>query len=141
MPPTDELPYVFEISRGQTLFFSISSSHEVDLVLCEEGAYDDWVDAGFETDRPLEALLVCGMGLTIRWSSCRIMTLCSWPFSLTTRRKRSNPLSPPLSRTRREQVIISIPVSKGHQAKLSRVAKSQHRAFSSKCGSLGQRDS
>ena len=62
MPPTDELPYVFEISRGQTLFFSISSSHEVDLVLCEEGAYDDWVDAGFETDRPLEALLVLRYG-------------------------------------------------------------------------------
>jgi hypothetical protein len=62
VPPTDELPYVFEISRGQTLFFSISSSHEVDLVLCEEGAYDDWVDAGFETDRPLEALLVLRYG-------------------------------------------------------------------------------
>ena len=58
VPPSDELPYVFEINRGQTLYFSLSSSHPVDLVLCEESAYDDWVDAGFETDCPLEALLV-----------------------------------------------------------------------------------
>ena len=58
VPARDELPYVFEISLGQTLFFSISSSHEIDLVLCDESAYDDWVDAGFETDRPLETLLV-----------------------------------------------------------------------------------
>ena len=62
VPPSDELPYVFEISRGQTLRFSLSSSHEVDLVLCEESAYDEWVDAGFETDCPLEALLVLRHG-------------------------------------------------------------------------------
>ena len=62
--PSDELPYVFEINRGQTLYFSLSSSHTVDLVLCEEGAYDDWVDAGFETDCPLEALLVLRHGIS-----------------------------------------------------------------------------
>jgi hypothetical protein len=64
VPPSDELPYVFEISRGQTLYFSLSSSHAIDLVLCEESAYDDWVDAGFETDCPLEALLVLRHGIS-----------------------------------------------------------------------------
>jgi hypothetical protein len=62
VPAADELPYLFEISLGQTLLFSLSSSHEVDLVLCEERAYEDWVDSGFETDRPLEALLVLRHG-------------------------------------------------------------------------------
>jgi hypothetical protein len=31
-------------------------------VLCEEDAYDDWIDAGLETERPLEALLVLRQG-------------------------------------------------------------------------------
>ena len=53
----DELPYVFEISGGQKLSFSLTASHEVDLVLCDESAYDDWVDAGLQTQHPKEALL------------------------------------------------------------------------------------
>lgn len=62
VPATDELPYVFEVTGGQKLVFSVSSSDEVDLVLCEEDAYDDWIDAGLETERPLEALLVLRHG-------------------------------------------------------------------------------
>jgi hypothetical protein len=62
VPASDELPYIFEISAGQKLLFSLSCSHDVDLVLCEECAYDDWVDAGFQTDRPLDALLVLRHG-------------------------------------------------------------------------------
>ena len=62
VPANDELPYVFEVTGGQKLVFSISSSDEVDLVLCEEDAYDDWIDAGFETEQPLEALLVLRHG-------------------------------------------------------------------------------
>ena len=53
----DELPYIFEIVGGQKLSFSLTASHEVDLVLCDEGAYDEWVDAGLPTQHPEEALL------------------------------------------------------------------------------------
>src|SRR4051794_16534185 len=53
----DELPYVFEISGGQKLLFSLTACHEVDLVLCDEVAYDAWVDGGLQTEHPEEALL------------------------------------------------------------------------------------
>ncbi len=53
----DELPYVFEISETQTLSFSLTASHEVDLVLCDESGYDDWVDGGFQSTHPQNALL------------------------------------------------------------------------------------
>jgi hypothetical protein len=56
----DELPYVFEISGGQRLSFSLSASHEVDLVLCDERAYDEWVDSGLTTEHPREAILMLG---------------------------------------------------------------------------------
>ena len=55
--PCDELPYVFEISGGQKLSFSLTASHEVDLVLCDESAYDDWVDDGLQTEHPANAIL------------------------------------------------------------------------------------
>ena len=54
----DELPYVFEISGGQRLSFSLSASHEVDLVLCDERAHDEWVDNGLTTEHPLETILM-----------------------------------------------------------------------------------
>jgi hypothetical protein len=54
----DELPYVFEVSGGQRLSFSLSASHEVDLVLCDERAYDEWVDAGLQTEHPLDPILM-----------------------------------------------------------------------------------
>ncbi len=53
----DELPYVFEIVGGQRLSFSLTASHEVDLVLCDESAYDKWVDGGLQTQHPDDALL------------------------------------------------------------------------------------
>ena len=53
----DELPYVFEINGGQKLSFSLTASHEVDLVLCDENAYDGWVDAGLQTEHPADAIL------------------------------------------------------------------------------------
>jgi hypothetical protein len=55
--PCDELPYVFEISGGHKLSFSLTASHEVDLVLCDESAYDDWVDGGLQTEHPASAIL------------------------------------------------------------------------------------
>ncbi len=58
VPPNDDLPYVFEISQGERLLFNVTSSLAFDVVLCSETAYDGWVDAEFETNRPLEALLV-----------------------------------------------------------------------------------
>jgi hypothetical protein len=54
----DELPYVFEISGGQKLSFSLTASHEVDLVLCDEPAYDKWVDGGLQTEHPTNAILM-----------------------------------------------------------------------------------
>lgn len=54
---SDELPYVFEIGAGQRLSFSVSSSHEIDLVLCDELAYDDWVDGGLESEHPARTIL------------------------------------------------------------------------------------
>src|SRR5438128_1351250 len=62
VPACDELPYVFEISGGQKLLFSLTSSHELDVVLCDEWAYDDWIDNGFESNNPLEALLILRHG-------------------------------------------------------------------------------
>jgi hypothetical protein len=53
----DELPYVFELSGGQRLSFSLTASHEVDLILCDEHAYDGWVDDGLTTEHPLQAIL------------------------------------------------------------------------------------
>ena len=53
----DELPYVFEINGGQKLSFSLTASHEVDLVLCDESAYDNWVDGGLHTEHPADAIL------------------------------------------------------------------------------------
>jgi hypothetical protein len=55
--PCDELPYVFEISGGQKLSFSLTASHEVDLVLCDETAYDEWVDGGLQTEHPARCIL------------------------------------------------------------------------------------
>jgi hypothetical protein len=54
----DELPYVFEISGGQKLSFSLTASHEVDLVLCDENAYDEWVDGGLQTEHPEHYILM-----------------------------------------------------------------------------------
>lgn len=56
--PCDELPYVFEVSGGQKLSFSLTASHEVDLVLCDEEAYDEWVDGGLETEHPTQCILM-----------------------------------------------------------------------------------
>lgn len=53
----DELPYVFEISGGQKLSFSLTASHEIDLVLCDEHAYDEWVDGGLKAEHPSGAIL------------------------------------------------------------------------------------
>lgn len=58
VPPKDDVPYVFEISQGERLLFNVTASLAFDVVLCSETAYDDWVDAEFETHQPLEALLV-----------------------------------------------------------------------------------
>ena len=55
--PCDELPYVFEINGGQKLSFSLTASDEVDLVLCDEGAYDEWVDGGLQTEHPAHCIL------------------------------------------------------------------------------------
>ena len=57
VPPCDELPYVFEISGGQKLSFDLTASHEIDLVLCDERAYDEWVDGGLRTEHPANAIL------------------------------------------------------------------------------------
>ena len=55
--PCDELPYVFELTGGQKLSFSLTASHEVDLVLCDEDAYDEWVDGGLQTEHPVCCIL------------------------------------------------------------------------------------
>lgn len=58
----DELPYVFEVSTNQKLSFSLSASHEVDLVLCSENAYDEWVDEGLQSEHPSDCILVLRHG-------------------------------------------------------------------------------
>lgn len=58
----DELPYVFELARNQKLSFAVTASHEVDVVLCEEEAYESWVDAGLPADHPLKAILILQQG-------------------------------------------------------------------------------
>lgn len=52
IPESDELPYVFEVSRDQVLSFSFLADAEVSLTLCKEEDYDAWVDSGFCTNQP-----------------------------------------------------------------------------------------
>ena len=59
---SDELPYVFEISAGERLSFCLSATHEVDLVLCDEPAYDEWVDGGFQSEHPANPILMLRHG-------------------------------------------------------------------------------
>jgi hypothetical protein len=57
VPSADELPYVFELTAGQRLSVSLSASANIDLVLCDEAAYDCWLDSGLETEHPPNPLL------------------------------------------------------------------------------------
>ena len=50
VPPSDDLPYVFELEQGQRLALSFRASEVVDVVICPEGAYDAWVDDGMIGD-------------------------------------------------------------------------------------------
>lgn len=53
----DELPYVFELDADQRLSFSVTSTAEIDVVMCEEAAYDEWIDNGFKSEHPPDSIL------------------------------------------------------------------------------------
>lgn len=52
IPAFEEMPWLFEMVRGQKLSVSAIASHEIDVVVCAEHDYDEWVESGMETDRP-----------------------------------------------------------------------------------------
>jgi hypothetical protein len=52
IPAFDEMPWLFDMERGQKLSVSVIASHEIDVVVCAEHDYDEWVESGMETDRP-----------------------------------------------------------------------------------------
>jgi hypothetical protein len=49
----DELPYLFELRRGQQLEFEIAASTPIDLAACDEAEYLGWVDSGFDPGHPV----------------------------------------------------------------------------------------
>jgi hypothetical protein len=70
IPAFEELPWLFEMRRGDRLSISLMASQAVDVVICAESDYDAWMDAGMETDRPefgfLESSGAIQHGLQIR---------------------------------------------------------------------------
>lgn len=58
VPAMDELPYAFEIQAGETLNANITSEHPFDLMLCDNDAYDAWIDGGMSTPLPYPCHLI-----------------------------------------------------------------------------------
>jgi len=57
IPRRDELPYVFELQRGQRLSVSTLASANLHLALCTDSAYDCWIDSGMPGLAPDECLV------------------------------------------------------------------------------------
>lgn len=53
----EELPWLFEMARGDRLAISLMASQSVDVVVCAEADYDAWVEGGMVTDRPVFGFL------------------------------------------------------------------------------------
>lgn len=52
VPAQDDLPYVFEMSRGQQLRFSLAATGKLGISICDEDTYDRWLEAGMPIDEP-----------------------------------------------------------------------------------------
>ncbi len=50
LPAYDELPYVFDLEEGELLEFTLRSDVPVDVLLCDAGDYDRWVDSGYDPE-------------------------------------------------------------------------------------------
>ena len=46
----DELPYMFELERGELLEFTLRSDVPVDVLLCDSSDYDRWLDSGYDAE-------------------------------------------------------------------------------------------
>src|ERR1051325_6657340 len=44
----DELPYMFELERGELLEFTLRSDAPIDVLLCDSSEYHLWVDSGYD---------------------------------------------------------------------------------------------
>ena len=44
----DELPYMFELERGELLEFTLRSDAPIDVLLCDSSDYHRWVDSGYD---------------------------------------------------------------------------------------------
>ena len=55
LPAYDEMPYAFDLEREELLEFTLRSDVPIDVLLCNAGDYDRWVDSGYD---PEIALLV-----------------------------------------------------------------------------------
>jgi hypothetical protein len=58
VPACDELPYVFELKRGERLAFSLAATANISVVLCDEPAYDEWLDSGLRSEVPADCYVV-----------------------------------------------------------------------------------
>ncbi len=46
----DELPYMFELERGELLEFTLRSDVPIDVLLCDSSDYHRWVDSGYDAE-------------------------------------------------------------------------------------------
>jgi hypothetical protein len=52
IPPADELSYSFELQAGQGLQVSVTSECALEILICEDDDYEDWIDSGSPTRLP-----------------------------------------------------------------------------------------
>jgi hypothetical protein len=55
LPAYDEIPYVFDLEEQEFLEFTLRSDIPVDVLVCNMGDYEGWIDSGYD---PEVALLV-----------------------------------------------------------------------------------
>jgi len=46
----DELPYIFELERGELIELTLRSDVPVDVLLCDSSDYDRWLDSGYDAE-------------------------------------------------------------------------------------------
>lgn len=84
LPAYDELPYMFELQRGELLEFTLRSDIPVDVLLCDASDYDRWVDSGYDPKTALsvhleaEDVLVYTVRFTASVSGEYAVLLMNW---------------------------------------------------------------
>jgi hypothetical protein len=50
LPAYDEIPYIFDLERFESLEFTLRSDVPVDVLVCNASDYDRWVDSGYDPE-------------------------------------------------------------------------------------------